>query len=236
MSHWNNVELLNPNNEDIHNLTVLPALRWEHNIYFWRFWKHMCSSDSPHIVQVSKPTHRRFPPKGFVLCLSLHPWSHSWVSWVPLFLILCIGEIIQYSYFYGWPSSRSSPQLTEMAVCFLRPSVCFASVCCGSRPLSFKLSTPQLCGSAAVRVQRALKTCLVYVSACLPACKSVCHMLPWFFQRSEEGVRSPGIEVCGRLQPPCGWWELYLGSLEQPVFLTKSSSLDKIISNRLVDS
>lgn len=70
---------------------------------------------------------------GPVIFLSLNPRSHFGVSWVPLFLILCVGEIIQHSRFYGWPVSRSSLQLTEMTVCFLRPSVCYARVCCGSR-------------------------------------------------------------------------------------------------------
>jgi hypothetical protein len=43
------------------------------------------------------------------------------------------------------------------------------------------------------------------------------------------GVGSPGTEVTDSCEPPCGYWELNLGPLEeQPVFLTTESSLQPL--------
>ena len=44
--------------------------------------------------------------------------------------------------------------------------------------------------------------------------------------RDQKTVLDPlGSEIMGDCEPPCGWWELYLGSLEQPVFLTTKPPL-----------
>jgi hypothetical protein len=59
----------------------------------------------------------------------------------------------------------------------------------------------------------------------LPACMSLYYICDWYPQRPEEGVRSPGIGVTDGCEPPCGYWELNLGPLEQSVLLTTEPSL-----------
>lgn len=76
---------------------------------------------------------------------------------------------------------------------------------------------------------------------CLPV--NLHHMLAWCSQRPEEGlgIEGPqGLKFMGGCKPPCAWWELFLGSLEeQPVFLSTEPallplliSLDKKIADR----
>ena len=45
----------------------------------------------------------------------------------------------------------------------------------------------------------------------LPVCMCMHHLCAWF-SRPEEGVRSPGTRIS---EPPCGYWESNLGSLEE---------------------
>lgn len=46
----------------------------------------------------------------------------------------------------------------------------------------------------------------------------------WCPKTPEEGIRFPGTEVTDGCESPWGWWELNLGLLQKPVFLTTEPS------------
>jgi len=67
-----------------------------------------------------------------------------------------------------------------------------------------------------------------YVYECfyLYVCMHVHPVCAWCLRRSEEGIRSPGTGDKEGCEPPCGFWELNLGPLqEQQVLLTTEPSL-----------
>jgi hypothetical protein len=49
----------------------------------------------------------------------------------------------------------------------------------------------------------------------LPACMSVHHLHACYLQRPEEDIGFPGLGVTDGCEPPCGYWEPNLGSLEE---------------------
>ena len=59
----------------------------------------------------------------------------------------------------------------------------------------------------------------------LSACVSAYHMHVWCPGRPEESIRSLGTGITDSYKPPCGYWELDLGSQkEQTVLLTAEPS------------
>jgi hypothetical protein len=63
-----------------------------------------------------------------------------------------------------------------------------------------------------------------------PVCGPVYHSHVRYLRRSEEGIRSHGIEVKGGSEPPCVFWELLCPLQEQQMllFLTFEPSLQPL--------
>ena len=64
---------------------------------------------------------------------------------------------------------------------------------------------------------------LFFMCSSVLACVSVC--VSW---RAEVGFRSPRSGVVDSCEPPCGYWELNPGSLQEQVLLTTEPSISSV--------